>query len=396
MVSAVSFFEMYDLYLFSLNLAQIQRELHIAEGDLGFLGAIVRAGSLLSILVAIAADRVGRRSMLLFTVVCYTLLTGATALSPNAEVFVILQFLARGFAVAEILLAAVVIAEEFPADKRGWGIGALAAIQACGAGLASLLFSMVDILPFGWRSLYLVGLVPLLLIAWWRRTMPETARFQQATRPGDQESFRISLIRPFTALMSRYTGKLIAICSVVFFLALSTSGAGFFAPKYLQDVHDWSPAGVAILMAAGGALGIIGNPLAGWMGDRFGRRPVSITFSFCYLLSVAFFYASAGLLIPILWIAYLFFVMGTDVAISTYGTELFPTASRSTASGIRTVISTIATTIGLALVSILYVYAGSNWNAILILCGIGFIVPALLYLLFPETAGKSLEEIAPD
>ena len=48
LLSAVSFFEQYDMYLFSLNLTKIQAELLIAESD---------AGSFLAVFLAIAADR---------------------------------------------------------------------------------------------------------------------------------------------------------------------------------------------------------------------------------------------------------------------------------------------------------------------------------------------------
>ncbi len=166
LVASVSFFEMYDMYLFTLNLKQIQADLMIAEGDLGLLGSFVRAGGLLGVIPALLADRAGRRRMLLITVIAYTLLTGATAFSPNAESFVVLQFLARGFAVAETILATVVIVEEFAPEHRGWGVGAAGAIQASGAGLASVMYGFVEILPFGWRSLYLIGLLPLVLIAY--------------------------------------------------------------------------------------------------------------------------------------------------------------------------------------------------------------------------------------
>jgi MFS family permease len=394
MVAAVSFFEQYDMYLFSLNLSHIQAELAITEGNVGYLGSIVRAGALLSILITLAADRWGRRETLLFTVIAYTILTGATALSPNAEVFVVLQFFARAFAVAEVLIAVVVIAEEFPPQHRGWGIGALAAIQACGAGLAALFFSMVDILPFGWRSLYLVGLIPLGLVAYWRRNLPETGMFQSVQNAPDVKPE--SLFKPIAGLFRNSQRNLILLCSVLFFFSMGASTAGFFAPKYLQDVHDWRPASVAIMMALGGAFDIIGNPLAGWLSDRFGRKPTSIGFSISFLVVAVTFYGAMGIFAPFLWIALIFFMMGTDVTISSYGTELFPTKVRSTAAGVRGIVATLSAAIGLAAVSFLYSFVGSNWIAIIILCGIGIVTPILFYLLFPETAGRELKEIAPD
>src|SRR5262249_56503795 len=96
----------------------------------------------------------------------------------------------------------------------GWGIGALGAIQACGAGFAALLFMGVESLPFGWRSLYLVGLGPLLLLAAWRRTLPETARFtaQQAAT-----GTTMPVLRPLADLVRMYPGRLLAVAAVVFF-----------------------------------------------------------------------------------------------------------------------------------------------------------------------------------
>ena len=55
-------------------------------------------------------------------------------------------------------------------------------MQACGAGFAALMFGFVDVLPFGWRALYAVGVIPLCFIAYWRRTLPETGRFTQSRR----------------------------------------------------------------------------------------------------------------------------------------------------------------------------------------------------------------------
>ena len=71
----------------------------------------------------------------------------------------------------------VVIAEEIAAKARGWANSTIIAFYFTGAGLAALAFGAVNILPHGWRALYVIGAMPLFLVAFLRRRMPETKRF---------------------------------------------------------------------------------------------------------------------------------------------------------------------------------------------------------------------------
>jgi MFS family permease len=68
LVVLASFFEMYDLYLFALTLQQIQADLAIPEASLGLLGSLVRLGALPAGVVTVLADRIGRRRVLLGTI----------------------------------------------------------------------------------------------------------------------------------------------------------------------------------------------------------------------------------------------------------------------------------------------------------------------------------------
>jgi len=88
--------------------------------------------------------------------------------------------------------------------------------------------------------------------------------------------------------------------------------------------------------------------------------------------------------------------MGTQVTLAAYGAEMFPTGMRSTASGMREVCKTGGAVTGLALVSALYGVVGSSWTAIALLCTVGALAPLIVLVFFPETAGRRLEEIAPE
>jgi putative MFS transporter len=395
LVSIVSLFEQYDVYLLSLNLKQIQADLGIPDSDLGFLGGLVRAGAFFALPLTLAADRLGRRRVLLYTILGYTICTGATAFVMDATTFVALQFLARVFAGAEAVIAIVVVAEEFDAAHRGWGIGALGAIHAVGAGMAGGAFAFVEMLPYGWRALYLVGLVPLLLVAHLRRTLPETTPFDSLERAG--EAFRAApAITPALDLVRRHPRRIAMLVAAVFAIEIVIGPATFFAPKFLQDMHGWRPEGVALLVSIGGGLATLGNPVAGWLSDRRGRRPVTLLFTVFVTLAIAGFYLLAGPLAGLLWIPMIFGFMGTQVTLAAYGAELFATNVRSTASGVREACRALGVVTGLALVSLLYAHTGSNGTTILMLCAVGTLSPLCVLLWFPETAGRELEEIAAD
>ncbi len=396
LVSLASLFDQYDRSLFVMALPQIQRGLGIGEGEVGLLGSIVSLGALPAIFIALAADRIGRRRALLFTVLAYTALTGATALAPDAKSFIALQFLARAFGAAEMLLAVVVIAEELGASARGWGIGAFLSIQACGVGLSALLLPLTAEYEQGWRALYLVGLGPLLLLAWLRRSLPETPRFEAQQRELEARHVERGFFTPLVRLVRAYPGRFAASSAQLFFFGVGYASADFLGPKYLQDGHGWSPGQMTTLYLMGGVLAIFGAPMMGRLGDRLGRRRTMIAVSLSLVILGFAYYNSSGFWLIPLWIAAIFAVTGTEALSSAFGAEMFPTSYRSTAAGARRIVGTLSNALGLALESALYAVLGSHWQAVSILLGFALVSPLIVAFFFPETAGRSLEEIAPE
>ena len=82
---------------------------------------------------------------------------------------------------------------------RGWANGTLSALDYTGAGLASLVFAAVNILPYGWRALYVIGAVPLFLVAFLRRRLPETKRFaaQEKRKARSSSADTLALLQRF-------------------------------------------------------------------------------------------------------------------------------------------------------------------------------------------------------
>ena len=62
----------------------------------------------------------------------------------------------------------------------------------------------------------------------------------------------------------------------------------------------------------------------------------------------------------------------------------------------RGFVATLGGIIGLAAVSVLFGVLGSNWAAVSVLAGLLLLVPVIVLTLFPETARRTLEEIAPE
>ena len=396
LLSAAELFDQYDMGILSFGLHHIQQGLGIGEADVGAVMAAVRLGVVPALAVTLLADRLGRRRLLLVTILGFTLATFATAFSRNVHDFMVFQFLARLFIYAETMLAVVVLAEELQASDRGWGIGMLGALGALGHGLAAIVFGFVEVLPFGWRALYAVGILPMLLVAWLRRTLPETRRFERHREARhDRGSWR-DWLRPLAHVIRMYPGRIAVVCGALVPLEFTVMTAAAFMVKILQEVHGYTPGEVTLLYIGGGGLAILGNVAAGALSDRLGRRLVMSVLVGAAGIGFYGFYNLRGWLVPVAWIVQVFAITGVGVLFKALGSELFPTSYRSTASGIRAIAGTLGGVAGLALEGRLYELAGSHAAAITLMIPSLIIPPLVIYAFLPETATRELEDIAPE
>jgi len=286
------------------------------------------------------------------------------------------------------------VTEELPAAHRGWGVGALAAIGSLGHGLSAILFSQIERLPYGWRALYVVGVVPVLCLPLLLRYVPETQRFltQSAQRGVRTESLYASAFSPMRELFTVQPGRALALGLCGILASGGTLPTIQFSGYYTQTKLAWTPAQYSTMMIVAGGLGIAGNVIAGRLGDRYGRRIVGAVLLAAFpATSFAFFHGDSTTVV-LAWVPLVFCLMGGRVILRALSAELFATPQRSAASGVFSVAEMLGAITGLLLV---HAYGTPSIEAI------GIVVPAvallnvgcaLIVLTFPETRQRELED----
>ncbi len=382
LLGTATFFEGYDRFVVALALPYIARDLGAGDAQLGWALAAIRSGALPALLLGRAADRVGRRRLLLMTILAYTIATAATGLSRGLVAFVLLQMTATVFLSAELALAQVVIAEEFPARARGFGQGLLGAAQAAGGGLAAGLIPVMVGTTLGWRGLYFVGIVPLLIVGYLRRALPETTRWQHLDEADRLRPTVLGVLAP-----SHRRRALVLMVATASLMGAVAAAYGFAAYR-ATTTFEWPPGRVSAMVLVGGGLGFSGWFIFGRLVDALGRRGTGAAALVGVSVAILVFYATHYL--SLAYCLLVFFESGAAIALAALSTEAFPTALRATARTLILVAGLLGGMLSLAAVGALASWAGGHAPVI---AAVG-VLPALLaplIFLLPETRGEELE-----
>lgn len=396
---AATFFEGYDGAILALVLPDIQKTFGVAEADLGVSRGFIELGLFFAFFLARLGDRVGRRRLLLWSVFGYTAFTTLTALSWNLGSFTFFQSAARVFLGAEYAVAVTMIVEEFPAGGRASALGRLLMMAAAGALVVALLLLLgVDRGPLEWRTLYLIGVIPLLILGWLRRRVRETRRFlayQQALGEG-REVERVSFWEPWRP---EYRRNLLLVGTVHLLRSLplfgSTSWFFFYAQREAGIDRTFL---FAIFIVAYG-VGIGGYGFCGFLMERVGRRRTALLYVTASVIFPILLFQSRGAgAVALFLVLGVFFGLGSAPLYGAMSTELFPTHIRNQAAAwSRNVFEISGFILGPLLVGVLGDHYsgvfGSVGDTVSFLFLLGIPGLWLLWRYLPETRGKELEEI---
>ena len=387
-LSVASFFESYDFFALTQILPNLRADLQIGVRWSGALVGFINCGTILAFVLARKADRWGRKPVLTATIVGYTLFTFLSGLSPNVYVFALLQMIARIFLIAEWSTSMVIAAEEFPAKGRGTVIGVVSAAGGFGAIVCAGVVPILLRTAYGWRSVYFVSLLPLVVLAIARRGLRETSRFSEQSVPEKQESL-------FAIWSTSHRWRVIQLAVIWFLTYICTQNAVTFWKEFAVSERGMSDAqvGNAVKLAA-----LASMPLAfaaGKLLDVVGRKNGATLIYASTIAGVIGAYSahSAGGLT----VSLVFAVLGVNTVLTVlnaFTTELFPTQYRGSAfAWSNNLIGRIGYCLSPTVVTMLVPVYG--WGPTLTVTTVfPLLALIVIWLVLPETRGRELEETA--
>lgn len=370
-----------------------------SRGNIGIYGgmlfSIFMLGWASSMIWGYAADRFGRVQIMCWTVLVYSVFTALCGLSTGIISFAVFRFIA-GFGIGgEWAAGTPLLHESVPEEKRVKLTGWLHTATPTGLFLAALV-TLVAGSALGWRGMFFLGILPALLIAYLRISIPEPKRKSARDLPKPS----------FTALFgkdhARTTWAAAALLSCIIFGLWSSN---YWAPTAIitkLTAAGSTPAAAQQMGAISGLITnvgtLIGCLVVPWITMRFAsRRRTAVLFFLGALVSVVVSYQIALawldsltlflVLLPILG----FFTNGVFGLFTIWLPEMFPSTLRGAGSGFAFSFGRILGAAGPTLIGALSAATGSYPLAISLLSAI-YIVGLPFIALAPETANRPLVE----
>jgi len=414
-------FDGYEAYALIVALPAIMKALLTAEqaqtapyfSGLA-LGLTLLGWGIGGMLGGILADYIGRKRMMLVSVLLYALFTGLTAFAWNFASLAALRFMTGLALGSEWSTGIALVAETWPDRARPKGCGFLQSGFGAGALLAALAWFLLGVhnpFPYeAWRIMFVLGALPAFVVLYLRRALDESERWAAAVRAQKWTATEADLPdragtsngRPFTLAEIFREPESRRRVLLATHMALATITGWWAVSSWIQPYTEqlaknlgepaglWGPR-MALIYNVGAISAYV---LSGFIADALGRRKfLLLTYAGAWLMSIVT-YTWHGGIAGFMGIAFLngAFTLGFAYSwMAIYLVELFTSSVRATAASFVFNGARLVAWVFPIVAGSIVAKSGGVANAALTLSAIyilGLIVPWFM----PETAGKPLPE----
>jgi AAHS family benzoate transporter-like MFS transporter len=346
----------YDLAVAGIALPSIMKSMGVTAQNAGFMVSSALFGMMFgAIFLGTIADRIGRSRAIAICLALFSVFTAAAGLATDPYVFSAMRFLA-GLGIGGVMPNVVAQMTEYsPRKIRATMVTLMFSGYAVGGMLAAILGKGL-IESYGWSSVFLAAGIPVVLIPFILKSLPESmpflvrqgrtaelkdilARMEPSYQPHGDDHFAVAAHdraegAPIGKLFHDGRGFSTVMFWIAFFMclfmvyALSSwlaklmAGAGYSLGSALTFV---------LVLNFGAVIGAVGG---GWLADRFHIKYVLV--GMYSLAAVSITLLGYPVATPVLFVLVGLAgasTIGTQIVTYAYAGQFYPTAVRSTGIG---------------------------------------------------------------
>jgi len=351
-------FDGYDLTVYGAVVPIIMKEWNITAVETGMIGSYALMGMMLGALIfGTIADRIGRKKVILictFIFSFFMLLAGFAGLAKSPELFGICRFI-TGFGLGGVMPNVIALISDYSSKRsRSRMIATIMAGFSIGGVIAATL-SIVIIPKFGWVSVFFFGAIPLLLLPFLARSLPDTAGFYIVRKeykkvkeilvkvnplynPEKNEQFVMNSIQKSSSSVKSLFSERRASSTILFWLVFFMSllmiyGLNTWLPKLMIEAGFPLGSSLSFLLAlnVGATVGAI---MMGWLADHWGVKKALLLFYSIAAITITSLGITTNMVALYILVAIAgAATIGTQNLANSYVSQFYPISIRSTGLG---------------------------------------------------------------
>ncbi|WP_110932968.1 MFS transporter [Paenibacillus bouchesdurhonensis] len=326
-------FDAMDIGILSFIIADLSLKWQLSPQQTGLFTSINSIGMAFGAAIAgFMADKYGRKSVLLWTLLIFSVATGLSAAATGFAILCVLRFIA-GFGLGgELPVASTLVSESVQSKDRGRAVVLLESFWAAG-WIASALIAYFVIPKYGWQAAFIIGGLPALYALYLRRAIEDPPRFTKQSAQERQSS--MSFGQRFKSVWAKpHRRATIMLWLLWFTVVFSYYGMFLWLPS-VMIIKGFSLVKSFEYVLIMTLAQLPGYFTAAYFIEKFGRKFVLVLYLVLTAISAAWFglATTEGSLIAA-GICLSFFNLGAWGGMYAYTPELYPTSVRSTGVGL--------------------------------------------------------------
>lgn len=380
-------FDALDVGLLSFLMAALKQDWSLTAEQMGWIGSINSIGMAVGAFVfGVMADRTGRKSAFIVTLLLFSVGSGLTALVSTLAALLVLRFIIGMGLGGELPVASTLVSESVESHERGRIVVLLESFWAFG-WLAAALIAYFIIPNYGWRVAMLISALPAFYAIYLRLNLPDSPRFNRA----EVKQQKPSILSNISAVWSKdYRKATIMLWVLWFCVVFSYYGMFLWLPSVvmLKGFSLVKSFQYVLIMTLAQLPGYF---TAAWLIERYGRKFVLATYLTGTAISAYFFGASDSVSqLLVFGMLLSFFNLGAWGALYAYTPEQYPTAIRATGAGMAASIGRVGGILGPLMVGYLVAVNSSITLIFSLFCASILVAVAAVLLLGKETRQMDL------